>query len=154
MLIAAVFGFALAACSAPYAQVGTTTIRFPVGSDELSADDSQQIAEVLAPLAGDPLVEIDLTAYFPYGDGSDSPAFSLAQSRLERLQDQSAKAGISLDLVGSKVSAVGWTLEGGEYRATSYSADQIDGVDMTYRVKTDCHPLVHLARQLDPYRNQ
>ena len=154
MSIAAVFAFALAACSAPYAQVGTTTIRFPVGSNELSADGSQRIAEVLTPLAGNPLAEIDLTAYFPYGESSSSPAFNLAQSRIDRLKYQSAEAGISLDLVGAKVSAVGWTYEGGEYQAVPYPADQLDRVDMTFRVKTECHPLVDLARRLDPYRNQ
>ncbi|MDP3405919.1 MAG: hypothetical protein Q8S03_14595 [Brevundimonas sp.] len=154
MSMAAILALALAACSAPYAQLGNTTIRFPTGSNEPSADSSQQIADVLAPLAGNPLVEVALTAYFPYGDSSSSPAYSLAQSRIDRLKNRSAEAGMSLDLVGTNVSAIGWTYQGGEYQAVPYPPDQLDRIDMTYRVKTECHPLVDLARRLDPYRHQ
>lgn len=154
MFVAAVAAMTLASCSIPYQQTGAITIRFPVGSDELAADDNRQIADTLAPLAGNPLAEVELTAYFPYGATSNSPAFTLAQRRLDRLRSQAAEVGLSLDLVGGSVSAVGWTYEAGEYRTVPYAADRLEQVDGRFRVKAACHPLVGLARQSDPYRTQ
>lgn len=61
---------------------------------------------------------------------------------------------MSLDLVGAEISAVGWTYEGGEYQAVPYPADRLDRVDVTFRVKTECHPLADQARRLDFYRIQ
>ena len=151
MSIVSIIAFALTACAAPYAHVGTTTIEFPVGSNELSVEESRQLAEVLKPLVGNPLVEVDLTAFFPYGDGESSPAYRLAKSRTDRLKSHSAEVGVSLDLVGAGVSAVGWTYEGGQYQPVPYPADKIDSVDVTFRIKSECHPLVDLARRLDPY---
>ena len=151
MSIASIFTFALAACAAPYAHVGTTTISFPAGSNELSVEESRELAEVLAPLVGSPLVEVDLTAYFPYGDDESSPAYRLAKSRTDRLRNQSAEAGMSLDLVSAGVSAAGWTYEGGQYQAVPYPANKIDSVDVTFRIKSECHPLVDLAWRLNPY---
>lgn len=139
---------------APSTLAETTTILFPVGSNELSADGAREVAETLAPFTGNPLVEVNFTAYFPYGQSSGSPGFDLAGSRVERLRQQSADAGISLDLIGGSISATGWTYEAGQYQDAPYPPSQLDRVEMTFRVKSECHPLVDLARQRDPYQNR
>ena len=144
----------LMSCPLQYELNGTAKVQFPANSAHLPTADRVRITELLAPLVGNPLAEVEFDPYFPYRSSEGSPAYILAQNRANSLRNLSVETGISPDLVASGISAVGWNFEGDTIRAVPYPPEQLDRADVRYRVKAECHPLTHLARSLDPYRNK
>ena len=151
MLVGAVVSLIWAACPAHYGPTTGLTIQYPDGSAELPGGDRALINALLQPFVGDEMAEVRLTAYFPYGsrnmENADVP--TLAEARIEGAKAAAVDLGVSSDLVGSAVIALGSV---GDDEGRRYPADRLQVVELEVRVKTSCHPLADLARRMNPYR--
>lgn len=131
-------------CSPLFTDVRTLTLRFDEGSAELPKGAKEQLIELFAPVAGNPLAEVEVGRYYPYGVREQSdPAILLSNARFQAVERTAVSVGISEDLVGGRSSAIG--------QAISNSPGRTDTVDLVVKVKTECHPLADLARRLNPY---
>lgn len=141
-------------CPAHYSQNSSITIGFQPGSLEISSEARLQIAELVTPVAGNALAEVHADAYFPYGEGDieNSGSIARAAARLDEIRSAVVSLGVDTDLIGTGRSALGWGYKDGAYVHAPYPVEQLETVDVSVRVKSDCHPLADLARRLDPYR--
>lgn len=134
-------------CPAHYSQNSSIEIRFQPGSLGISSEARLQISELVTPVAGNALAEVQADAYFPYGERDN-----LAAARLDEIRSAVVSLGVDTDLIATGRSALGWDYKDGVYVHAPYPIEQLDTVDLGVRLKTDCHPLADLARRLDPYR--
>lgn len=139
-------------CPSRYIDTRTLTLRFDEGSSALPQGAKEQLVDLFTPVAGNPMAEIEVRRYFPYGArDSDDPAILLGDARFRAIEEVAASVGVSEELVGGSNTATGMHIVGGETRRVPYPEGRIEAVDVTVRVKTDCHPLAGLARRTSPY---
>lgn len=156
MLAAAAVALILCSPSSFYERTDNITVEFAEGSAELSPDEREKIAALMKPLVGDEMAEVQLQAYFAYGDRSGSlvPGASggLVQDRFDAIADTAIEIGVSPDLIGARQTAIGYDLDAsGNSIRVPFPPERLLIVEMDVRVKTDCHPLADLARRTNPY---
>ncbi|HEY0926706.1 hypothetical protein [Brevundimonas sp.] len=137
-------------CPVPYTGVRTLTVQFEQGSAELPEGARAQLIELFTPIAGEPLAEVEVQRYFPYGvrDTTD-PAAVLGMARFTVIEETAVSAGVSGDLVGADHRTAPWRI--GDSTRAPYPPGRVERMDVTVKVKTACHPLVEVAMRLNPY---
>ena len=153
MFVEVMGAVAIGTCFPLYGQIDTVTIQFEEGLVEIPDSARREIAEAVAPIVGNPLAEVELEASFPYGTRDSDPAITLAQDRNDAVRLLAVQLGVASDLIARGQSAVGWAFDGsGRWVQVPYPRERLQIVEMNVRVKSDCHPLVDLARRTNPYR--
>lgn len=152
MIFAVAMLTAGAGCYPLYTNVEDTTIRFLPNTSEVSLEASREVSARLQPLAGKPLAEIHFTVNFPYGANEGDSDWKLAEKRRDNLRLKLVSIGISQDLVGGGMSAIGFRFsENYDTYRVPFDPDQLDTVVIQSKVKSPCHPLLDLALRLNPY---
>ncbi len=154
MLVEVMAVVTMGVCVPLYGQIDTVTIRFPEGSVEISDQAHRDIAETLGPIVGNELAEVHLDSYFPYGARqSAEPGMALSRARSDAVKSAAVQLGVASELIGDGQSALGCNIDdAGRTAPVPFSRERLQVVEMTVRVKADCHPLADLARRTNPYR--
>jgi hypothetical protein len=101
-------------CPQLYTNIRTLTLRFDEGSAELPEGAEAQLVDLFTPLAGNPMAEVEVSRYFPYGvlERTD-PAIILGHARFDAIEETAVRAGVSEDFVGGGSTAAGWQVVDG-----------------------------------------
>lgn len=150
-MLAALLTAAWALCPAYWDQTDRVALDFADGSADISRQGQARIVSLLTPVLGNEMAEVQVRAYFPYGERNMSNALlpTLADERVERVKTAVVGLGVSPDLVGTDVVALAIESDDGRVRS---ALNGLQLVELDVRVKSDCHPLADLARQMNPYR--
>lgn len=148
MLAETFAALAMSACFPLYEQTNSVAVVFSEDSVELTEESRRQVTAIVRPMVGNPLAEVELQAYFPYGtrQGGQPVVTDATQVRVDAVTNSVIEAGMSAALVGAHQFSIG------EEGMFPFSPERLRTVEINVRVKADCHPLTASARRLDPYR--
>lgn len=144
MLIGAMVAVAWSVCPAIYGDVRQIRLEYAEGTTAISAEAHDRIADFVSPMVGDEMAELQVSAYFPYGEhDADGPnGLTVAQNRVDAIRQAAIDLGVAPGLVETSIAAI---------RPEDQGPDRVWAVDLNVRVATDCHPLADKIRRANPY---